>query len=67
MEIREKSISYSTYKKKKITEREKQLEQGILLLEQNFTVETKMNYQINKQIYNLLEKTDCKVNVLDQK
>lgn len=34
MEIRGKSISYSTYKKKKTTEREKQLEQEILLLEQ---------------------------------
>lgn len=41
MEIRGKSISYSTYKKKKTTEREKQLEQEILLLEQNFTVEKK--------------------------
>lgn len=67
MEIRGKSISYLTYKKKKTTELEKKLEQEILLLEQNFTENLKMNYQINKQNYNLLEKTDYKVNVLDQK
>lgn len=41
MEIWGKSISYSTYKKQKTTKREKQLEQEILLLEQNFTLETK--------------------------
>lgn len=41
MEIRGKSISYSTYKKKKTTELEKKLEQEILLLEQNFTEESK--------------------------
>lgn len=41
MKIREKSISYLTYKKMKTTELEKQLEQDSLLLKQNFTAESK--------------------------
>ena len=36
-EIRGKSISYSSFKKKKLNEREKELEKDILLIEQNLT------------------------------
>lgn len=48
MEIGGNTISYSTYKKKKTAELEKQLEQEIFLFEQNFTVESKDEFS-NKQ------------------
>lgn len=48
MEIGGNTISYSTYKKKKTAELEKQLEQEIFLFEQNFTVEYKDEFS-NKQ------------------
>lgn len=48
MEIRVKTISYSTYKKKNTTNIEKQLEQEILLIEQNFTVDSKEELSNNQ-------------------
>lgn len=55
--------------KKKTIELENQLEQEILPLEQNVTVGTKDELSnIQKELELTREKkTDCKVNVLDQK
>lgn len=47
MEIRWKSISYLTYKNRKTSKLEKQLE--ISILEQNFTEESKKKELINKK------------------
>lgn len=47
-EIRGKSISYSAFKKKKSNEREKELENEITCLEQNFT-ENSLDLLSNKQ------------------
>lgn len=55
--------------KKKTRELENQLEQEILLLEQNVTVGTKDELSNKQKELELTrkKKTDCKVNVLDQK
>lgn len=47
-EIRGKSISYSSFKKKKLNEREKELEKDILLIEQNLT-DDKLDILTKKQ------------------
>lgn len=54
--------------KKKTRELGNQLEQEILLLEQNVTVGTKDELSNKQKELELTrKKTDCKVNVLDQK